>query len=223
MNRSQHSSSRIQMSEYGSARSPQTNETEVQTTTTPTNGIIPYIDLGPPLGRNTRQGNAPKENSISEINVQIANSPPRSLHVRNGIRAEGPLQSSKDEAQKNLDNPFLLFTDLAALRQAVELFADRHGLHDYKSLLVWASYRERNDLEAQDLDDFPEEELSEEARFERDESGFLETPSRWRTARKELRNLKSVLIVGLLSGACQGWNQSIIAGTGIMPLVYMSN
>jgi len=102
----------------------------------------------------------------------------------------------------NLDNPFRLFPDVNSLRTAVTNFANNHGLGKYVQLLISAAEYELDDDDAQEQIGFPHDELSNKK------------PS----FRKQSRSLKAaVLIVGLLSASCQGWNQSVLNGTGMLP------
>lgn len=112
------------------------------------------------------------------------------------------ISCARREGNPNLDNPFRLFPDVTSLRIAVTNFANNHGLGKYVQLLISAAEYERDDDDAQEQIGFPHDEVSDEVSDEK--------PS----FRKQSRSLKvAVLIVGLLSASCQGWNQSVLNGT----------
>ncbi|WEW55357.1 hypothetical protein PRK78_000787 [Emydomyces testavorans] len=106
--------------------------------------------------------------------------------------------------EPNLDNPFALFETVEALDEAVECLASQHGLLQEVDGLRRAARFERDDMEAFDDPSFPTVEKT--ALQEEREATF------W----KQTRSLRAaVLIVGGLSGVCQGWTQSVLNGTNI--------
>jgi hypothetical protein len=108
-------------------------------------------------------------------------------------------ESNNSGPSTNLDNPFRVFQDVQAMYDAVTGFAEAHGLRDYLPTLLWAAYCERGELGNEPPPNVPNQELPETKR-----SFFQQS-----------RSLKAtVLVLGLLSGSCQGWNQSVISGTG---------
>jgi len=122
--------------------------------------------------------------------------------LEKALVVEDAAACARREDNPNLDNPFRLFPDVNSLRIAVTNFANNHGLGKYVQLLISAAEYERDDDDAQEQIGFPHDELSDEK------------PS----FRKQSRSLKvAVLIVGLLSASCQGWNQSVLNGTGMLP------
>jgi hypothetical protein len=114
-----------------------------------------------------------------------------------------PSTSASRDEHPNLDNPFLLFPDLLSLRHAITNFAKNHHLGEHESQLKFAAEYEFDEDEAKKEDGFPIAELSKE------------TPFFW----QQSRSLKvAVLVVGLLSASCQGFNQSVLNGTGKLSL-----
>lgn len=111
--------------------------------------------------------------------------------------------NSEQEDDANLDNPLELFEDLDALDHAVDTIAARHELGEKRDILKRAARVERDEIEAFDDPFFPEGERLD---LERERGASF-----WRQS----RNLKgAVLIVSTLSGICQGWNQSVLNGSG---------
>jgi len=102
----------------------------------------------------------------------------------------------------NLDNPFALFETMEELDEVVQRFASNHGLMKELPMIEQAAHAERDEMEAfQDLP--PDERAAVEVERE---APFL----------AQSRSLKgAVLIVGTLSGMCQGWAQSVLNGSGI--------
>jgi hypothetical protein len=99
----------------------------------------------------------------------------------------------------NIDKPLRLFQTVEDRHDAVNYFAENHGLQNHADLLRWAAEDECDQVEARDDHDFPLHETSDD------------NVSFW----KQSRNLKAVvLLIGLLSASCQGWNQSVLNGTG---------
>jgi hypothetical protein len=95
----------------------------------------------------------------------------------------------------NLDNP------IEELDGVVRYFASNHGLMKELPIIEQAAHAERDEMEAfQDL--LPDDKAAME---DESEAPFL----------AQSRSLKgAVLVVGTLSGVCQGWAQSVLNGTG---------
>lgn len=104
----------------------------------------------------------------------------------------------------NLDNPFALFETAERLLESVRTFAFRHDLMDALGELQRAALVERDEMEAFQDPDFP---ANERTALEKEKEATFGQQSR------SLRG--TVLIVGALSGACQGWAQSMLNGSGI--------
>jgi len=105
---------------------------------------------------------------------------------------------SHGQDSPNLDNPFRLFRTVNLLRVAITNLAKNHGLNEHVDLLKSAAEHERDDVEN-------EERIPDD-----------ETRQKKSTFSNQTRSLKvAVLVVGLLSASCQGWNQSVLNGTGM--------
>ncbi|KAI1916274.1 hypothetical protein LOZ65_005301 [Ophidiomyces ophidiicola] len=106
--------------------------------------------------------------------------------------------------EPNLDNPFALFETIEELDKGVECLATQHGLLKDVDGLKRAARFERDDMEAFGDPDFPESEIRA---FQDEEKATF-----W----QQTRSLRAaVLIIGGLSGVCQGWTQSVLNGTNI--------
>ncbi|KMU79504.1 hypothetical protein CISG_01922 [Coccidioides immitis RMSCC 3703] len=124
----------------------------------------------------------------------------------NGVRGDGTFDDAPYNAidEPNLDNPFALFESVETLDEGVECFASQHGLLSEVDGVKRAARFERDDMEAFGDPDFPEEEK------------IALQDERKATFWQQTRSLRSaVLIIGGLSGVCQGWTQSTLNGTNI--------
>ena len=117
--------------------------------------------------------------------------------------------TSRTADEINIDQPLALFESVQRLTECVTRFATRHGLRHKLAVLIRSAEVERDKYSAIGQPGFPEHEiiaLTDEADV-----------SFWHQSR-DLR--AACLVIGVLSAACQGWQQSVIGGSGESPAAF---
>lgn len=131
----------------------------------------------------------------------------KSFSLNGNTKVAKPDRSSRVSTEEpNLDNPFVLFETVEELDAGVELLASKHGLSPEVDGLKRAAHFEMDEMDALNDPTFPENEKT--ALQNEREATFWQQTRDFRSA---------VLIVGGLSGICQGWTQSILNGTSTEP------
>lgn len=136
--------------------------------------------------------------------VSPANDAPATIVSRRPSTSTSTSQSSTNLL--NLDNPLALFETTEELDEVISQFASNHGLKELLVPLKHAARMERDEMEAYRDPEIPDEEKTASEK-ERDAPFSKQSTS--------LRG--AVLVVGTLSGMCQGWAQSVLNGSGICP------
>jgi hypothetical protein len=146
----------------------------------------------------------------SEPSPGLHNAPPTKVASVALVSLRRSSSASRSSMQSpNVDNPFALFETAEELDRVLRYFASNHGLMKALHVIEQAAHAERDEMEA--FHDFPLEERT--AMEEEREAPFSH----------QSRSLKgAVLVVGTLSGMCQGWAQSVLNGSGRNPKEKMS-
>ena len=156
----------------------------------------------------------PDPDEISRVEEPIhPNEPPRDSHdtspandasAMTVTRRHSTSTSRSSTDSPNLDNPLALFETTEELDRAISYFAFNHGLKELLDALKRAARAERDEIE-----------VSKDPNISAEEKTALEK-GRDAPFLKQSRSLRgAVLVVGTLSGMCQGWAQSVLNGSGI--------